>query len=147
MSMPMITKKEESTKTRSTETRKTIFSILWVLITYFYDFTRDYYIPAALILLPFDDCSGKTLYCTRADIDINSQSFCHTACNHDMVRKARQPLDGSHELGVGLRSRGTNGRMERYRIVEGVGVYYVTFTVVEWLPVFIDETACESRAK
>ena len=33
--------------------------------------------------------------------------------------------------------------MERYRIVEGVGLYYVTFTVVEWLPVFIDETACQ----
>ena len=32
--------------------------------------------------------------------------------------------------------------MERYRIVEGVGLYDVTFTVVEWLPVFIDETAC-----
>jgi len=32
--------------------------------------------------------------------------------------------------------------MERYRIVEDVGLYYVTFTVVEWLPVFIDETAC-----
>ena len=33
--------------------------------------------------------------------------------------------------------------MERYRIVEGVGLYYLTFTVVEWLPVFIDETACQ----
>jgi REP element-mobilizing transposase RayT len=33
--------------------------------------------------------------------------------------------------------------MERYRIVAGVGVYYVTFTVVEWLPVFIDEQACK----
>jgi REP element-mobilizing transposase RayT len=33
--------------------------------------------------------------------------------------------------------------MERYRIVSGVGVYYVTFTVVEWLPVFIDEHACK----
>ena len=33
--------------------------------------------------------------------------------------------------------------MERYRIVADVGVYYVTFTVVEWLPVFIDETALE----
>jgi hypothetical protein len=28
--------------------------------------------------------------------------------------------------------------MERYRIVEGVGLYYVTFTVIDWLPVFID---------
>ncbi len=33
--------------------------------------------------------------------------------------------------------------MERYRIVAGVGVYYVTFTIVEWLPVFIDERACK----
>jgi len=33
--------------------------------------------------------------------------------------------------------------MERYHIVSGVGVYYVTFTVVEWLPVFIDEHACK----
>jgi len=28
--------------------------------------------------------------------------------------------------------------MERYRIVKDVGLYYVTFKVVEWLPVFID---------
>jgi REP element-mobilizing transposase RayT len=33
--------------------------------------------------------------------------------------------------------------VERYRIVEGVGLYYGTFTVVEWLPVFIDDTACK----
>jgi REP element-mobilizing transposase RayT len=33
--------------------------------------------------------------------------------------------------------------MERYRIVEGVGLYYVTFSVIEWLPVFIDESACK----
>src|SRR5215211_1689707 len=33
--------------------------------------------------------------------------------------------------------------MERYRIIPGVGLYYVTFTVVEWLPVFIDEHACK----
>lgn len=33
--------------------------------------------------------------------------------------------------------------MERYRIATGVGVYYVTFTVIEWLPVFIDESACK----
>ena len=33
--------------------------------------------------------------------------------------------------------------MERYRIVAGVGLYYVTFTVVEWLPVFIEEAACK----
>src|SRR5215207_9393012 len=33
--------------------------------------------------------------------------------------------------------------MERYRIVKDVGLYYVTFSVVEWLPVFIDESACK----
>src|SRR5919109_1299810 len=33
--------------------------------------------------------------------------------------------------------------MERYRIVAEVGLYYVTFTVVEWLPVFINETTCK----
>lgn len=33
--------------------------------------------------------------------------------------------------------------MERYRIVPGVGLYYVTFTVVEWLPVFLDERPCK----
>jgi putative transposase len=33
--------------------------------------------------------------------------------------------------------------MERYRIVEGIAVYFVTLTVVEWLPVFIDETTCK----
>ena len=32
--------------------------------------------------------------------------------------------------------------MEKYRIVEGIAAYFVTFTVVEWLPVFIDESAC-----
>ncbi len=32
--------------------------------------------------------------------------------------------------------------MERYRIVPGVAIYYIAFTVVDWLPVFIDETAC-----
>jgi putative transposase len=32
--------------------------------------------------------------------------------------------------------------MERYRIVPGIALYYIPFTVVDWLPVFIDETAC-----
>lgn len=32
--------------------------------------------------------------------------------------------------------------MERYRIVKDVALYYITFTVVEWLPVFIDQAAC-----
>lgn len=36
-----------------------------------------------------------------------------------------------------------NASMEHYRIVQGVGLYYVTFTVVKWLPVFIDEPACK----
>ncbi|TDA66208.1 MAG: hypothetical protein D9V45_04535 [Chloroflexi bacterium] len=30
--------------------------------------------------------------------------------------------------------------MDRYRIVDGVGVYFITFTIVDWLPVFVDET-------
>jgi putative transposase len=33
--------------------------------------------------------------------------------------------------------------MERYRILEGVSVYFVTFTIVDWLPVFIDELTCK----
>jgi len=33
--------------------------------------------------------------------------------------------------------------MERYRIVEGIGIYYVTFTIVEWMPVFIEEATCK----
>jgi putative transposase len=33
--------------------------------------------------------------------------------------------------------------MERYRIVEAIGLYYVTFTVVDWLPVFITEDTCK----
>ncbi len=33
--------------------------------------------------------------------------------------------------------------MERYHLIEGIGVHYVTFTVVEWLPVFIDESPCK----
>src|SRR5215216_2696561 len=33
--------------------------------------------------------------------------------------------------------------MERYRVVDEVGLYYVTFTVVEWLPIFIDEATCK----
>jgi hypothetical protein len=32
--------------------------------------------------------------------------------------------------------------MERYRIVEDVGLCNATFTVLECLPVFMDETAC-----
>ncbi len=29
--------------------------------------------------------------------------------------------------------------MDRYRITEGIGVYFITFTIVDWLPVLIDE--------
>lgn len=33
--------------------------------------------------------------------------------------------------------------MARYRIQEGIGLYYHTFTVVEWLPIFIAEAPCK----
>jgi len=33
--------------------------------------------------------------------------------------------------------------MEKYRLTEGIGVYFVTFTVVEWLPVFIQDATCK----
>jgi len=32
--------------------------------------------------------------------------------------------------------------MERYRIADDVGVYFVTMSVVDWLPVFVSEGAC-----
>ncbi len=32
--------------------------------------------------------------------------------------------------------------MERFRVNEEYGLYYVTFTVVQWLPVFTSEAAC-----
>jgi REP element-mobilizing transposase RayT len=32
--------------------------------------------------------------------------------------------------------------MERYRISEEVGIYFVTMSVVEWLPVFVSEQTC-----
>ena len=32
--------------------------------------------------------------------------------------------------------------MERYRIREGGAVYFITYTVVDWLPVFVSEAAC-----
>ena len=31
---------------------------------------------------------------------------------------------------------------ERFRIVEDAHVYFVTYTIVEWLPVFVSEEAC-----
>jgi len=34
------------------------------------------------------------------------------------------------------------GPMERYRIYADGAVYYVTFSVVHWLPVFVSEPAC-----
>jgi putative transposase len=39
--------------------------------------------------------------------------------------------------------RSHGGILECYRIVEGVGLYFVTFTVVERLPVFIPEATCK----
>ena len=30
--------------------------------------------------------------------------------------------------------------MDRYKIIDNVGVYFITFTVVDWLPVFVDES-------
>lgn len=32
--------------------------------------------------------------------------------------------------------------MERYRITQDASVYYITWSIVEWLPVFISEQAC-----
>jgi putative transposase len=32
--------------------------------------------------------------------------------------------------------------MERYRISPDAAVYYVTYSIVEWLPVFVSEAAC-----
>lgn len=32
-----------------------------------------------------------------------------------------------------------NHRMDRYRITEGIGVYFITFTITAWLPIFVDE--------
>ena len=34
--------------------------------------------------------------------------------------------------------------MTRYRIVQEHALYYVTFTVVEWLPVFVAEESCRT---
>jgi len=36
--------------------------------------------------------------------------------------------------------------MERYRIADDVGVYFVTMSVVDWLPVFVSEGACRILA-
>ncbi len=33
--------------------------------------------------------------------------------------------------------------MERYRITNDTAVYYVTFSVIDWLPVFVTESACK----
>ena len=33
--------------------------------------------------------------------------------------------------------------METYRIQEGASLYYMTFTVLDWLPVFINEASCK----
>jgi REP element-mobilizing transposase RayT len=41
------------------------------------------------------------------------------------------------------RKQRTIARMERYRIGPEAAVYYVTYSVVEWLPVFITEATCK----
>jgi len=35
-----------------------------------------------------------------------------------------------------------NNRMESFKITEGVAIYFLTFSVVEWLPVFTSEEPC-----
>src|ERR1022692_1109512 len=37
--------------------------------------------------------------------------------------------------------------MERYRISDDVAIYFVTMTVVEWLPVFVSEATCRIIAE
>ena len=32
--------------------------------------------------------------------------------------------------------------MEAYRLFEDAGLFYLTFTVIDWLPVFINEQSC-----
>ena len=32
--------------------------------------------------------------------------------------------------------------MERYKILEGVYVHFITHTIVDWLPIFIEESTC-----
>jgi hypothetical protein len=32
--------------------------------------------------------------------------------------------------------------MERYRIVSDAAVYFVTFSIVDWLPIFVSEEPC-----
>ena len=36
--------------------------------------------------------------------------------------------------------------MERYRITDDAGIYYVTMSVVDWLPVFVSDGACRILA-
>ena len=36
--------------------------------------------------------------------------------------------------------------MERYKIADDVGIHFVTLSVVEWLPVFVSEGACQVLA-
>jgi REP element-mobilizing transposase RayT len=33
--------------------------------------------------------------------------------------------------------------MERYQLAEDVGIYFVTMSVVDWLPVFVSERSCQ----
>jgi len=32
--------------------------------------------------------------------------------------------------------------VERYRVVEGQGLYFLTFSIVQWLPVFTNQAPC-----
>ena len=32
--------------------------------------------------------------------------------------------------------------MEAYRLFEDAGLFYLTFTVIDWLPVFVNEKSC-----
>ena len=37
--------------------------------------------------------------------------------------------------------------MERYRIVESHALYFLTFSIVQWLPVFISEDRRQRRGR
>src|SRR4051812_19846066 len=56
----------------------------------------------------------------------------------------RSPLQPprSHPLSL-LRSEPTIVAMGRYRIHPEAAVYFLTYSVVEWLPVFIREATCK----
>lgn len=43
------------------------------------------------------------------------------------------------DLSTQISDRHYNLPMDRYRITEGIGVYFITFTITAWLPIFVDE--------